>query len=645
MHILRLIFILLVSLTVSCQAQKSAIPKVFSKTVKSDKKGEPYVLVDGRLFNMSHFAGIDMNMAKPAFTGTADGLQLQFTEPKAVMGIFFGFLPYDDSKHPMPVYRNFSLADSTGKLNIDIKHLTGRYDMIGWVEKGMGSIGYRVVGPEGILLYDGVITFVGTPEGPFAVANTIIDGPTVNQVGPDSCVIAFGTNIPVKAMIEVDRPGTRAMLLAFTDESARTNHEIHLTGLMADTEYRYTVYYGGDQDKQASKFKQSYSFKTAPKAGTRKPFVFAYASDSRAGYGGGERDFAGSNAYIMKKIMGLAKKNDVAFFQFSGDLINGYSDSDSRMKLEYASWKRAVQPFAHYFPVYVSMGNHEAYVYKFKDGTKYGLQIPHFPAADASAEYLFSQEFSLPQNGPVSEDGAWYDPDSEKMDFPSYKENVYHYTYDNVAVIVLNSDYLYTPTTSAIPKVGGGMHGYLMDQQMAWLEKTIAMYEGDAAVDHIFVTQHTPCFPNGGHVGDDMWYRGNNEWRPFIGGKAMKKGILERRDEYLDILVNKSKKVLGILTGDEHNFALTTISPDMQIYPDSGYFAPRIERERTIYQVNNGAAGAPYYAQEQTPWSDHVSGFTTQNALVLFYVEGNKVEMVVRNPDTLEDIMRKVLRD
>ncbi|MEZ4684512.1 MAG: hypothetical protein R3B47_00140 [Bacteroidia bacterium] len=42
--------------------------------------------------------------------------------------------------------------------------------------------------------------------------------------------------------------------------------------------------------------------------------------------------------------------------------------------------------------------------------------------------------------------------------------------------------------------------------------------------------------------------------------------------------------MLGILTGDEHNFALTTISPDMETYPAEGYFAPRLERKRTIYQ-------------------------------------------------------------
>ncbi|RMG27125.1 MAG: hypothetical protein D6730_07830, partial [Bacteroidetes bacterium] len=167
--------------------------------------------------------------------------------------------------------------------------------------------------------------------------------------------------------------------------------------------------------------------------------------------------------------------------------------------------------------------------------------------------------------------------------------------------------------------------------------------ERDANIDHIFVTQHTPCFPNGGHVQDDMWYNGRNDFRPFVAGNPLPKGIIERRDELLDILVNKSQKVIAILTGDEHNYARTRIDGSMNIYPEN-YIGSRIQLSRTIYQINNGAAGAPYYAQEQTPWSDHVSGFTTQNALVFFEVEGKKIYMRVLNPDTLEEVDELQLR-
>ncbi|MDZ4679986.1 MAG: hypothetical protein SGI94_06060, partial [Saprospiraceae bacterium] len=115
--------------------------------------------------------------------------------------------------------------------------------------------------------------------------------------------------------------------------------------------------------------------------------------------------------------------------------------------------------------------------------------------------------------------------------------------------------------------------------------------------------------------------------------------IIERRDQILDIIVNKSTKVRAILTGDEHNYNRLRLTPETVIYPEN-YDKPKIRLSRTIYQINNGAAGAPYYAQEQTPWTPYVSGFTTQHALVFFHVHKKKIEVEVVNPDTLEEVDR-----
>lgn len=84
---------------------------------------------------------------------------------------------------------------------------------------------------------------------------------------------------------------------------------------------------------------------------------------------------------------------------------------------------------------------------------------------------MFAANFVHPLNGPDSEDGASYDPSPSQSDFPSYKENVYFYTYDNVAVIVLNSNYWYAPTTARLWHTSGGMHAYIMDMQLKWFKK------------------------------------------------------------------------------------------------------------------------------------------------------------------------------
>ncbi|MEN8122535.1 MAG: hypothetical protein ABFS35_19490 [Bacteroidota bacterium] len=313
------------------------------------------------------------------------------------------------------------------------------------------------------------------------------------------------------------------------------------------------------------------------------------------------------------------------------------------MKLQYANWKHAAEPFWHYIPFIVGFGKHEAYLYRFHDyyNNRY-YQVDHFPFKDNSAEYVFKDNFVNPENGPLSEDGSEYDPDPDKQNFPSYKETVFWYAYDNIAMIVLNSNYWYTPAN--LSKTSGNRHGFVMDNQLKWFDTTIAQLEKNKDIDHIFVTIHTPFFPNGGHVSDDMWYDGNNIPQAYVNGRAYKKGIIERRDELLDIIVNKSKKTLAILAGDEHNYNLLTITNKVNRYPYQ-YKREKLKLSRKIYQINNDAAGAPYYAKEETPWMKNLRNFSTQNALVLIDVDGPKVFVRVINPDTNELIDKYFLKE
>jgi len=108
-------------------------------------------------------------------------------------------------------------------------------------------------------------------------------------------------------------------------------------------------------------------------------------------------------------------------------------------------------------------------------------------------------------------------------------------------------------------------------------------------------------------------------------------------------MINQSNKVVAVLTGDEHNYCRLEISSKLKIYPQK-YDKEKIRIKRTIWQINNGAAGAPYYAQQNVPWSSGVHRFSTQNALVLIHVKGKKVNIEVLNPDTLELIDKAVLK-
>ena len=635
------ILIVFVLFSLPVHAQKKQIPAIHSN-IHHDSKGYYFENKGNKYYALPEKQVFTPEMFTSNIRGTVKGLLFDFKNKTLSGTIFYGFIPLNDSKYPQPVFFSNTAEIVEGKAEVNIKEMKGRFDMIDWTREGKGVLGYRIMSSTNNIIYDGKVNFdakdflntdgkyheiaygqkVPSKVEPFAIDFSVIEGPLLAKLTHESVVVFLKTNSRGRVTI-------RANDKRFSSKSG-TFHEIEINELEPDTEYEYTIMY--DQ------FKETYSFRTAPAPGSRTEFSFSYASDSRSGNGGGERNLFGTNAYIMKKIMALNLQQQVRFMQFSGDLVTGYVETPDQIRMEYTNWKRAIEPFARYIPVVATMGNHEAVVKSFyNEAIDFKYQIDNFPYDKVSSEALFQNEFVNPLNGPDSEDGSAYDPDDENINFPSYKESVFHYTYDNIAMVVLNSNYWYAPSTKAVSFTGGNIHGYIMDNQLEWFRSTVKMFEEDTNIDHIFVTIHTPFFPNGGHVKDDMWYDGENAYRPTISGKRVAKGIIERRDELLDIIVNQSQKTKAILTGDEHNYARTKIGPETNIYPKR-YFSDKIELSREIWQVNNGAAGAPYYAQEKTPWSDFVEGFTTQNALVIFYVNGPALKMKVLNPDTLEEV-------
>ena len=625
-------FLLLSLFTGIFMMAQETVPAVFSN-IHYDQDNKLYhQYKDKKYYKVDNSTTLTLANLQGNPKANAEGIEFDFNDPKLTGTLYYGLINFKDSKHPTPVWYKVTSKINKGKAYINILHrLSGRYDMTSWKESGGGTLGYRVANDRGELLYDGIIGFRYKEDQGFNIATTITEGPFINLLESDGATISFDTNLSVKAEITVNEK-------VYESTEKSTHHEIKISGLQPESTYNYLVNYKDGTQK--------YSFKTAPKLGSRKPFVFAYTSDSRAGQGGGEHNLFGTNFYVMRKISALAKFKEVAFMQFTGDMINGYSTNKDVINLQYANWKRSIEPFAHYFPINVGMGNHEAVGDLFKnDNGRWLAFTPGFPFETESPSAIFASNFVNPINDLKSEDGAYYDPNPSKTDFPPYDETVYYYTYDNVAMIVLNSNYFFAPVIKNNPTTGGNLHAYLMDNQIEWLDKTLQQLEKNNNIDHIFVTHHTPAFPNGGHVGDDMWYNGDNSVRPTIAGKPVKKGILERRDEFLDLLINKSTKVIGIMTGDEHNYNKVKITPEVNIYPDN-YPLPKLKRNRILWQINNGSAGAPYYAQNKnTPWTNAVSGFTTQQALVLIYVDGIKVRAKVMNPDTLELIDEYILKE
>lgn len=554
--------------------------------------------------------------------GTERGIAFDFQREDFDGTIYYGLMDEPGNvKYVLPVFRSASATIENGRAEIDIrKTIAGKYDFVDWQKTGRLRLGYRVVASDGQIIYDGRVRLRGT--GPFRVDTTIIEGPHLSIVDGHRLSVRFVTNYPCLAKLAIDGD-------TLQDNPAAELHEFTLPELPPG-EYEYTAHY--------AEYEETYNL-TAPAAvGSREPFTFAYASDCRGGAGGGERDIWGVNAYMVKRIGALVAKEDASFCQFTGDVIDGYMHSIDATNLQYANFKRALEPWSYYVPFTIGFGNHEALVYEFVKG-KENVEVDRFPYDTESAEAIFAANFANPHNGPSSEDGTDYDPNPNATDFPPYDETTFWYAWHNVAIISLNSNYWYSPTIQSHPASGGNLHGYIMDRQLAWVRKVLESLEADDRIDHIFITSHTPIFPNGGHVKDDMWYNGSNEPRPTVAGRPVKAGIIERRDQLLDLLMNHSTKVRAALTGDEHNYSLLRIDESVPIYP-AGWEGERLSNFRPIWQINNGAAGAPYYGREETPWAEYVRAFSTQNAVVFIHVDGSRLTCEVINPDTYESIDR-----
>ncbi len=630
-YIVSLSAILFFSFAVS--AQNINVPKSYANIkVKKNKVGISYKKQFYPLIRKGKPYKTFENFTKDP-VGTTNGVAFDFKNEDFEGKIHFGLIKTDGVKYPLPVYFKRTVKIKSGKAEINLKNLAGVYDYIDWEQTKKLRLGYRIISKKGEIIYDGRVNLKGS--GPFQVDLTITEGPFVNKMQSDRLVISFKTNKLVMAQIRI---GERV----YSDIFPTKDHQIEISDLKPQTDYDYTVIYDG--------WKEHYHFKTAPKKGCRSAFTFAYASDSRAGKGGGERNLYGVNAYVMKKMVMFADYKNAAFFQFTGDMISGYKRDNGVQNLQYANWKRVMENFWHNKPVYVGMGNHEAIKTTFKKTDYTGkshfegeIAIDKFPFDKYSAEKTFADNFVLPESNLKSEDGNRYDPSKKSIDFPSYKENVYSYTYGNLAVIVMNSNYWYAPTTMYIPISSGNVHGYIMDNQLAWLQQSIKKFEEDKDIDHVIVTFHTPAFPNAGHSGDDMWYDGNNEIRPYIAGKPVQQGIIERRDQLLDILVNQSKKFVALLAGDEHNYSRLIVDNNTPIYPKS-WTGKRLRFNRPFVQITNGSAGAPYYSLEKLPWTKSVQKFSTLHALMLFKVDGQHIDLEVINPDTFEKIEQVKLR-
>ncbi len=479
---------------------------------------------------------------------------------------------------------------------------------------GVGEVHYRVKDEVGNVVSRSKTAIEGS--GPFKVQHTIVEGPFINQLHPHGGTISFKTNKPVLVRISIGG-------LEVEDIREQEQHVLHINGLETDSVYSGAIIL----EDQAVPF----TLQTTPRTGTQRPFIFALAPPT------GNRDSLAMELYgvddkLLSRVLNLAESKNVAFIQFNGDLITGNVTRPEDQALQLSNWKKTYSDLSD-IPFYVTYGDREVITRNFIDTIlNMGIGINYFPSRKGNSEAYFSSHFNLPENGAAGEvvDG------NESTEL-RYNQSVYSHTYLNCAFIILNTEFLTNKNYNADFSTDGNFSGYIMEEQLDWLRSMLSFYEEESHIDHIFICQHSPVFPNDSVGG--MWYGGSNV-KPSFRGVSLDQGVLDRRDEYLQLLTNNSSKVRAILTSEEGNYHKLHITPETPIYPED-YAGDEVRIKGSLYQINNGGHGARDL--EMNPWTTFVSNFKNSNAMVFFEMYGAQVFVTVIDVMTEEVLDQFIL--
>jgi hypothetical protein len=553
---------------------------------------------------------------KPSITvGPAGKATVEFNTvvPTSKARIYYGlYVPQQEIK--VPQYRKYAKEKFGGEgtshtIAFELKDFKkDRYDVCNFKEKG-GVICYRieVLTPtmeNQIAFYNGRFCV----DGDYNLVPCVTEGPFVDQVTTSSATISWETNAPTRGLVEIN--GKK-----YPDHGSSICHEITVRGLSPNREYEYKIFANGIKD-----FK-NYHFKTAP-IPENSNFVFAYMSDSREGIGGGERAFCGVNYYKLSGFMQDAYNKGVDLILFGGDLINGYTTNKDDFRMQLKVWKQAAEQIGCYLPIYEGMGNHEALMDLYsKPGMPKQVDVCETPGVIGfdkkakSAETVFAEEFVNPTNS--------Y-PKREAWEAPSYRENVYYFDYGNTRIISFNTNYWWCTYPEDF---GGNLEGYVMDNQLKWIKQVLEDAKNDPLIEHVFMFGHEPAFPNGGHLKDAQWYWGGmpGEGRnhDFEGNPIDRKYIVDRRDELWEA-ISQNGKVVAVFFGDEHNYHRTLIDSETPVYLNGSSNRNFVN---PVWQIVSGGAGAPFYAQQATPWSESIECFYPCKNYCLISINDNGVAL------------------
>jgi hypothetical protein len=549
-------------------------------------------------------------------------------------------------------YRRFRLERRVegGRAELPLKGLFNRnLNSEGWTDTGSALVRVELVQvrpgqDEHLVLADIPVRFRKEGET-LRRLPALLEGPLLCKVdsrSPGTATVALKTDLPCSVALELDNG------LCVQAMGEGRAHEIALHSLPTDPDPRYRVRLDGEPATE---------WLDLPLPGPGpESIVFAYCGDSRDEDGGGDRGYLGVNLHALEPLLGLAYTQGAQALLFGGDLISGYTIHPDDFRAQLQAFKQVASGWWRERPLFAGIGNHETLLRIFRGDKVDWLGMDRWPYATESAEAVFARELCNPDNGPLQQD----------PDLPGYAETVFSTRLGCVTAIFLNNVWWYNEHEEL---TGGNPQGYMLDDQLRWLQAQVAAADADPACSHIVVVAHEPVFPQGGHVKDSMWHGGDNTVRAWKAGAdgvlaPMGPGVIEVRNRLVEILAS-SDKTAAVLAGHEHAYAKLLLTPetaagdparddpdgDGRLCEEGEPCSPVPGLRRPLWFLTSGSA-SPWYAQEPTPWAawwqDRPGGergcsFTSQESVLLFDATPERIGLRVLNPfgeelDRIEDL-------
>jgi len=368
--------------------------------------------------------------------------------------IYAGIFP-EAAELAYPVYRvngSFTLTDSlhfVARLRLPDLELP-QSDINDFRSRHGGRIAVRlIILIEKARIVDRILGYARDTEGRYRRAPALVEGPFVDCLTDTSAVISFEFDPPASGHLQIV-PGNRSW--NFSAEAG--HHEIHLTGLLPDSPYRYVIHYR-DQQREFSTLE--IPFRTAPMRGAKASICFAVFGDCRQGPGGIENNVEGVNAATLRDLLNQAYLHQAAFIIIPGDLVGGPSSDPQDIERQYRSYKRIAWPVGSRIPIHEGMGNHDQTGFWIEGGTDQDYLPRLGPEA---GEVLFAKHFVNPENGPL--------PVAASL--PPYREAVYSFDWGFAHFVMMNSNYDQKGSGKKAADLPGHLQGEIRAEQLDWLE-------------------------------------------------------------------------------------------------------------------------------------------------------------------------------